>query len=638
VTERAVTISRVSSVEQADPSKPSLEQQAAAGRLYADAAGWAIVEELTEPGISGNAKLTNRPAIQRLLELARNGEVEHVIWLKWDRASRSALKALTLFEELDGLGVGVHSTKEDIDASTKEGRLFRNTLLNFAEYERETITERNVMGRHGKAARGGWSGGRPPYGYRSTPDGRLVIDEDEAKAVRRAYALYVTEGLSAQQVAKTLNAEGYRPRPVTDRKTGLEVARRWSHQALIGARKRIGKRPEKGPDTRERYYSPGLLTRPIYGGEGITKHHGGQVFTIEAPAIVAPEVAEAARARYFAEQGAREQYNVDASGELKPRGSRYGLAGRVFHVHGNELVVMHGTTRKGVRRYVCSAGDECPGFGERHGETIKSLEARKVEAAVLGRPVTGLGASGGLLTLLIDQDYRQRIIAANDAELLAIEDGDLQGAEDNVATLEAAGADAWQAAFLAATRFGASHDEAETRADEAVGELQAQLHAAKVARNRLRDKVRLAEAATVAFRELETMAVQAHPGSPDEDGDTPETVAEVVKALTAEVVRVARGIKDGNRAADFAPWAVEWLRSIATRLDATVTIDGGEPTAWTLKLEGVDVGTTRNGASIAGATEPQLPSSTKGRRGLSGNPEGRPRPLSSLRSSPTGSP
>jgi site-specific DNA recombinase len=45
----------------------------------------------------------------------------------------------------------------------------------FAEFEREMIVERTRMGLARKAAKGEWSGGRPPFGYRYDPAGRLLV-------------------------------------------------------------------------------------------------------------------------------------------------------------------------------------------------------------------------------------------------------------------------------------------------------------------------------------------------------------------------------------------------------------------------------------------------------------------------------
>ena len=49
---------------------------------------------------------------------------------------------LNITDELDRYGVGVISLSEPFNTETKEGRMMRNNLLNFAEFERETIAAR----------------------------------------------------------------------------------------------------------------------------------------------------------------------------------------------------------------------------------------------------------------------------------------------------------------------------------------------------------------------------------------------------------------------------------------------------------------------------------------------------------------
>src|SRR5262249_41643087 len=77
------------------------------------------------------------------------------------------------------------------------GRLHRNILSSFAQFEREQMVERVTSGLHAKARAGWWPGGPPPVGYRLVGDGRrhrLAIDEREADAIRVAVAVLVDEG------------------------------------------------------------------------------------------------------------------------------------------------------------------------------------------------------------------------------------------------------------------------------------------------------------------------------------------------------------------------------------------------------------------------------------------------------------
>lgn len=69
---------------------------------------------------------------------------------------------------------------------------------------------RTFLGRAKKAAQGGYSGGRPPYGYKPVK-GRLVIDEDEATLVREIFALR-NGGATFDAIASKLNKKDMKTR------------------------------------------------------------------------------------------------------------------------------------------------------------------------------------------------------------------------------------------------------------------------------------------------------------------------------------------------------------------------------------------------------------------------------------------
>ena len=76
-----------------------------------------------------------------------------------------------------------------------------------AQMERENINKRTSAGRKIKASHGGYSGGRSPFGYK-VQDGCLVINEEEAKAVRRIFELRA-EGKPFRAIADIMVREGY---------------------------------------------------------------------------------------------------------------------------------------------------------------------------------------------------------------------------------------------------------------------------------------------------------------------------------------------------------------------------------------------------------------------------------------------
>ena len=69
---------------------------------------------------------------------AREGLISRIVVKKYDRFSRNMREYLNISDELDKLGVSVYSLFESFSKETKERRMMRNNLLNFAEFERET--------------------------------------------------------------------------------------------------------------------------------------------------------------------------------------------------------------------------------------------------------------------------------------------------------------------------------------------------------------------------------------------------------------------------------------------------------------------------------------------------------------------
>lgn len=208
---RAAYYGRVSTAEQVDGT--SLATQRERCEMSVEQHGWQLVDAFVDEGISG-AK-GSRPQLDRLMAACRTGDVEAVVVAKLDRFGRSVRHLSRLLGELDDLGVVFVSVAESFDSSTPAGRLQRNMLGSFAEFERDQIRERTSGGLAAVARDGYWPGGPPPLGFDLQKDGRhsrLVIDEVEAGMIRKAVSLLLDEGQTTWQAAATLNALGQFPR------------------------------------------------------------------------------------------------------------------------------------------------------------------------------------------------------------------------------------------------------------------------------------------------------------------------------------------------------------------------------------------------------------------------------------------
>ena len=259
------------SVTDAKEEFSSLDAQREAAEDYVRsqrARGWkALPERYDDAGISGAT--ADRPALQRLLEDVEAGRVDCVTVYKIDRLSRSIGDFVQLMAKFDRHGVAFAAVTQQFDTSTPVGRLTLNLLTCFAQFERETIAERTRDKVHAARRRGKWTGGPPPLGYDVVPEGgRIVVNEAEAKRVRRIFALHA-EHETVTHTLQDLNARGWFTKTWTTRAGHVREGTEWTNHTL---RK--------------------LLANPIYIGRVKLK---GQVFDGEQPAIVDPDVFEHAQ-------------------------------------------------------------------------------------------------------------------------------------------------------------------------------------------------------------------------------------------------------------------------------------------------------------------------------------------------------
>src|SRR5437899_2230764 len=143
--------------------------------------GWEHVKTYVDQTSGASAE---RPGLSEALRDTRLGLYDVLLVYRVDRFARSLKVLVHLLEELDQAGVAFRSATEPIDTSTATGRMLVQLLGVFAEFERATIIDRVIAGMERKAARGGWAGGRRPYGLtgerastgRVAHEGRPVVE------------------------------------------------------------------------------------------------------------------------------------------------------------------------------------------------------------------------------------------------------------------------------------------------------------------------------------------------------------------------------------------------------------------------------------------------------------------------------
>lgn len=198
---------RVSTERQAGEDKFGIDSQKEIVMKYCADHDMQISDWYIDKGESGVKE--NRPALDELLYGdIRNPPVEAVVVAKSDRVARDIklyYYFMMLFEK-KGMKL-ISATEEVVNDDTGLGNVYKTLMLFVAEQERQNIMKRTSGGRMVKASRGGYAGGRAPFGYRVS-NHKLVIEPGEAKIVRTIFRLKDDEGYTYQKVCDYLNDNG----------------------------------------------------------------------------------------------------------------------------------------------------------------------------------------------------------------------------------------------------------------------------------------------------------------------------------------------------------------------------------------------------------------------------------------------
>lgn len=142
----------------------------------------------SDQGYSGST--LKRPSFQKLLQDISKGAIDCILTYKIDRLTRSPKDFYFLVELFDKYNVDFISVTERFDTSSPSGRLLRNIMLTFAQFEREMTSERTKDKMLERAKKGLWNGGPAPFGY-NRKDKKLVINRKDAKSIQFLFDTFI---------------------------------------------------------------------------------------------------------------------------------------------------------------------------------------------------------------------------------------------------------------------------------------------------------------------------------------------------------------------------------------------------------------------------------------------------------------
>ena len=186
----------------------SLEAQPEDLGAWAEAQGWHVVGEMTDPGRTG--RTADREGFNELMEALRVQRPDAVVVTRLSRFMRNARLTLNAVHEMRELGVALVCKDEPIDTRQRGiSDMFLAILATLAEWESDKLSEYSKATHQRLIAKGHWPAGSPPFGYHNDKESHsLTVNPEKAEVVRLIFSLYVDRHMGMDRLVRELAARG----------------------------------------------------------------------------------------------------------------------------------------------------------------------------------------------------------------------------------------------------------------------------------------------------------------------------------------------------------------------------------------------------------------------------------------------
>jgi len=160
-----------------------------------------------DQGLSGTST-KKREQFNKMIADCKAGKIDIIITKSISRLARNTLDCLNYVRLLKDLGIAVIFEKENINSLDSKGEVLLSILSSLAQDESRSISENSTWGIRRRFEQGKLHLNHTKFlGYDKDPNGNLMINQKQAKIVRRIYQEYL-DGKGANRIAKDLEADG----------------------------------------------------------------------------------------------------------------------------------------------------------------------------------------------------------------------------------------------------------------------------------------------------------------------------------------------------------------------------------------------------------------------------------------------
>ncbi|HEK9107188.1 TPA: recombinase family protein [Streptococcus equi subsp. zooepidemicus] len=166
-----------------------------------------LIDIYADEGLSGTST-KKRSEFNRMIKDCKEGKIDRIFVKSISRFARNTLDCIRFVRELKELGVGITFEKENIDSLDAKGEVLLTILSSLAQDESRSISENATWGIRKRFERGINRQNTTKFmGYDKDEDGNLIINEEQAKVVRRIFRMFLM-GQTPESIARRLNNEG----------------------------------------------------------------------------------------------------------------------------------------------------------------------------------------------------------------------------------------------------------------------------------------------------------------------------------------------------------------------------------------------------------------------------------------------
>ena len=167
---------------------------------------WELAGIYADDGISGT-NIKKREGFIEMIDDCMEGKVDMIITKSISRFARNTIDCLKYVRKLKEKNIAIIFEKENINTLEASGELLLTIMASLAQQESASLSQNIKLGLQFRYQEGKVQVNHEHFlGYTKDEDGKLIVDENEAKIVRRIFREYL-EGASFRDIANGLEKD-----------------------------------------------------------------------------------------------------------------------------------------------------------------------------------------------------------------------------------------------------------------------------------------------------------------------------------------------------------------------------------------------------------------------------------------------